>query len=321
MTIDLGSRRLVARNEFRNTINAFTGLDLQWTSRDEDVLRGIALTPIVRAPSDPEGLEKNRIEFDRENPNAFFWGAFYQSRPLAAQVTIEAYLLGLHESDGRTAPSSDRKLYTPGMRTLRQPAPGEFDFQLEFMSQFGSSRASREDTIDLDHLAFALHGSSGFLFDAPWAPRLAFQYDYASGDRSPDDGANNRFDTLFGARRFEYGPTGLYGAIARSNVSTPGLRLEVQPHRTVDAFTAYRLVWLASAQDAWTTAELRDPTGDSGSFVGQQVEGRVRWHLLPRNFSLDVGGALFVRGDFARQAPGGAEQPSIYSYVQVTGNI
>jgi Alginate export len=26
------------------------------------------------------------------------------------------------------------------------------------------------------------------------------QYDYASGDEDPDDGTNNRFDTLFGAR-------------------------------------------------------------------------------------------------------------------------
>ncbi|MBM4363297.1 MAG: alginate export family protein, partial [Deltaproteobacteria bacterium] len=169
--------------------------------------------------------------------------------------------------------------------------------------------------------AASLHASSGYRFDVPWAPRVVLQYDYASGDRSPDDGANHRFDPLFGARRFEFGPTGLWGAIARSNVSTPGLRLEAAPHPAVDAFAAFRLIWLASARDAWTTAALRDPTGDSGSFVGQQIEARVRWHLFPRNLTFDVGGAGFVRGRFAESAPNGGTGPSAYVYSQVTGTI
>lgn len=323
MTLDLGSRRLVARNEFRNTVNGFTGVDVQWTSPARDVVRAFLVMPVVRQPSDAKGLGDNRIELDRENKDALLWAAFFQSRPLAARVTIEAYLLGLHEGDSSRAPSSNRRVYTPGIRALRPPSPGELDYQLEVMGQLGRSRASAAatDTTDLDHLALAFHASSGYRFDLPWAPRVVLQYDYASGDHSPDDGENNRFDPLFGARRFELGPTGLYGAIGRSNLSSPGLRLEVQPHRTLDAFAAHRLVWLASARDAWTTAALRDPTGDSGSFVGQQVEGRVRWHLLPKNLAFEVGSALFARDGFARRAPNGDSTPSVYVYSQVTGTI
>lgn len=323
MTIDLGSRRLVARNDFRNTINGFTGLELRWTSPARDVVRAFAVMPVVRLPSDAGGLRNNRIEIDRENTDALLWAAFFQSRPLGPRIALEVYLIGLHERDGDATPSPNRHLYTPGFRALRPPAPGQLDFQLEVMGQFGWSRASAAatDTTDLDHLAFALHASTGFQFNVSWAPRLVLLYDYASGDRSPTDGSNNRFDPLFAARRFEFGPTGLYGAIARSNVSAPGLRFEVQPHRAVDAFAAYRLVGLASATDAWTTAALRDPSGNAGSLVGQQVEARVRWHVFPRNLVIDVGGALFVRGDFARNAPGGEAPPSVYVYSQVTGTI
>ena len=62
-----------------------------------------------------------------------------------------------------------------------------------------------------------------------WSPRLIFQYDYASGDDDPNDADNNRFDTLYGARRFDFGPTGIYGPFARANLSTPGMRIKLKP--------------------------------------------------------------------------------------------
>ncbi len=323
MTIDVGSRRLVARNEFRNTINAFTGLELTWESPARDLVRAMAVMPVLRLPSDFQALRGNRVEVDRENTDALFWAAFFKSRPLAAQVTVETYVFGLHERDGRVSPGSNRQLFTPGVRLMRPPARGAVDFQLEVMTQFGRSRASiaAEDTTDLEHRAFSLHASSGYHFDVPWMPRLVLQYDYASGDGSPTDEVNHRFDPLFGARRFEFGPTGLYGAIARSNLNSPGVRLEVQPHRAVDAFAAYRLVWLASARDVWPTAGLRDVSGSTGRFVGQQAEARVRCQVLPGNLSFDLGSAVLVRGAFAENAPGGSSPSSVYVYTQVTGTI
>ena len=323
MTLDLGSRRLVARNEFRNTINAFTGLDLQWASKEHDQVRAFAVMPVVRLPSDADDLRSNAIELDRENTHALFWGVFAQTRALAHGILLEAYVLGLHEGDVHFAPSANRKLVTPGVRTFRAPAPRSFDYQLEMMGQFGSSRASttNADTTDLKHRAWSLHASAGYRFDVAWAPRLVAQYDFASGDRSPGDHKNQRFDPLFGARRFEFGPTDLYGALSRSNLNSPGLRLELSPHEEIDAFAAYRLAWLASAQDSWTAAGVKDPSGNAGRFVGQQMEARLRWHIFPRNLSLELGGALLVPGRFPREAPDGQKQVSPYVYTQITGTI
>ncbi len=322
-TVDAGSRRLVARNEYRNTINGFTGIDAQWSSADDHAMRAFAALPVMRRPAEEAELRDNLVVFDRENANALFWGVFFTSAPFAAQLRLEAYLFGLHERDGRDAPSADRQLATPGVRLLRPAADGEFDFQLELMLQLGRSRASTRanDTVDLEHRAGALHASVGYRLKAAWNPRFIVLYDFASGDGDPKDGTNARFDTLFGARRFDFGPTGLYGPLGRSNISSPGLRVELSPHVTLNGFVAYRLVWLASATDAWTAAGLRDESGLSGQHLGQQLEGRLRWNVLTDNLAFEVGAAYFVRGAFATDAQGGDNTNPVFIYSQLTGKI
>lgn len=321
--LDVGSQRLVAGNDFRNTTNSFTGLDLEWQSRRRHVLRAFAVMPVLRLPAEPGALADNRPELDRENTEAILWGAFFGSAPLSAGIELEAYVFGLHESDGPRAPSPDRRLFTPGVRLLREPDAGELDFQFEVMLQVGTSRASAEpaDTTNLTHRAGSIHVTAGYSFDAAWAPRAALQYDFASGDGNPDDRVNGRFDPLFGARRFDFGPTGLYGAFARSNVSSPGLRFEVAPHRTFDAFAGYRAFWLASARDSWTTAGLGDPAGASGDFVGHQLEGRLRFHPFPGNLTLELGAAYLSRGEFLDRVPGARPGNPLYVYTQLIGTL
>lgn len=322
-TMDVGSRRLVARSEFRNTISSFTGVELQWTSPARHVLRTFAVLPVVRRPSEAAALADNQARFDKESTNAVFWGVFYGSPVLETNMQLETYLLGLQERDGEDAPSSNRRLVTSGLRVHRAPAPGRFDFQFETMLQLGTSRATTnpDDSRDLTHRAYSAHASGGYRFDAPWSPRLILQYDRASGDGAPDDHFNGRFDPLFGARRFDFGPTGIHGAFARSNLSSPGLRAELAPRPQLDGFAAYRLFWLASARDAWTTAGLRDATGASGSFLGQQLEARVRWRVLPKNLTLELGAAHLIRGQFAKSAPKARSTPATFLYTQLSGHL
>ena len=229
--------------------------------------------------------------------------------------------LALHERDADDAPTRNRRIYTPGVRLFRPKGRAQLDFSSETALQLGVSRAttSPDDTRDLNHQAFFTHADLGYTFDAPPKPRVVLLYDYASGDGNPTDGRQGRFDTLFGARRFEFGPTGIYGAFARSNVSSPGARVEVQPLPLLDMFVGYRAFWLARARDAWIPNGLLDPTGSAGSFLGHQLEARAVFRPLPGNVTLELGVAHTVLGPFPRHVTSAytVEDPT-YAYAQIT---
>lgn len=328
ITMDVGSRRLVARNRFRNTINGFTGIDVDWKAGEEShglELRAFWALPVQREPTPGTGggnrIRDDDIVFDTESFDFQFWGLFV-ARDFSDLGRGEIYLFGMHESDDSDRPSRNRELYTPGFRLSREPAKQRFDHVVETAVQFGKSRSSTTRGFTtgkkLDHLAHFHHLTVGYTFDVLWTPRLAFQYDFASGDGNPNDGSNGRFDTLFGARRFDFGPTGIYGAFARANLHTPGLRLEVKPHAQINSFVAVRSFWLASKQDAWTTSGVSDPRGSSDDYVGTQAEVRVQWDVIPKNVRLEAGYAHLFAGEFVDDAPNSNRQgDSNYVYSQI----
>ena len=311
ITMDVGSRRLVARNRYRNTLNAFTGVDWQWTAADKSKLRLFYTLPIQRRVSG--NILDNNPRFDKERGDVRFWGVYYSPASLPWGDSGEVYLFGLNENDTVDLATANRDIYTSGFRLYRKPASGQWDYQLESIFQFGESRASRTATADLDHFAHYQHAAIGYTFKHPWSPRLLFQYDYASGDDDANDDDNNRFSTLFGARRFEYGPTSIYGAFARANLNSPGLRLIVKPRKKVNLMFALRGFWLASADDAWTTAAISNPAGQSENYIGTQIETRLRWDILPRNIRLEAGAAHIFAGDLMDQA---GKKDVSYVYTQ-----
>lgn len=304
LTLDVGSRRLVARNRFRNTINAFSGVDLAWTSAAGDAVRLFAVVPVGRLPSDREGLLENAPALDLEIPGAILWGVHVSPRAFDGDVRLEVYAIGLHESDAVDRATRDRRYVTPGARVLRPAGRDRVDFEVEATGQLGAVRASADpDAADLDHVAFFVHAAAGYSFDLAVPLRAAVLLDYASGDADPEDGVDGRFDTLYGARRFELGPTGLYGLFARSNLFGPGIVLQLRPHPLVDLSLGYRPFWLAEPRDAWTGVGLRDATGATDAFVGHLIEARARFRV-EGNVGLELGYAQLVRGGFAPGAPG-----------------
>lgn len=319
-TIDFGSRRLLARNQFRNTVNTFSGVQLDWrgSGAAPDTATLFWNMPVTRLPRDPRDVADNSFEVDRQSLDLQFFGAGY-TRHGVLGGTAQFYTMALLERDGDAAPSLDRRLLTTGVRLFRAAGAGHFDHDAELIYQFGRRSPSFDAASEpADVSAWFLHLEGGYSFVAPWSPRLAVQLDYATGNRR-DTATFTAFDPLFGARRGELGPTSLYGLLGRSNLVSPALRLEVTPDARWDGFIAWRPAWLESATGVFAFSGVRDPTGAAGRWAGHQIEARARYWLLPGRVRLDGGVAYFAKAAFFTVAPNGRDDGDTrYGYLDIT---
>lgn len=322
-TLELGSRRLVARNAYRNTVNSFTGLMMRLREgHGEWQVHAFAAQPVLRLPDQKDKLLNNEWAWNKEEKDMLFAGLFAETQALPWNLNGEMYFYYLNEVPGYVYQDFDqsrlgrRRLFTPGLRIFWPARKGEWDFEVESVAQTGTSREDPRAR-EISHEAFLEHLQLGYTFNLPWQPRLIAQYDYASGGMDGKGTTTHSFDSLYGARRFEYGPTGIWGPFNRNNINAPGTRLLLIPHRNLTGFLAYRAWWMADSKALWQPANLIDPTGRAGDFLGHTVELSGRWD--PRdNVSLEAGWNYLIKGNFARDAPEApANHDNVnYFYVQ-----
>lgn len=307
--LNLGSRRLVAADDYRNTTNGYTGLRADFTLPGVIKATAIYTLPQVRLPDDRDALRRNGVEIDRESFDLVLWGGLASKADVVGGATIEASYFHLGERDGPGRATRDRSLDSFGVRIIREPATGQLDFEAEAIVQRGEVSASvAPGAATRDVSAWFVHADLGYQFSSGWRPRISIEYDHASGDKG--GGRFNRFDTLFGMRRADLAPAGLYNAVGRANIMTPAVRVEATPSKRVDVFAVYRLMWLASRSDAFSTTGVRDASGRSGRFAGWQAEARVRWWVRPERLRAEVNAVWLGKGRFletASNAPDGGD--------------
>jgi hypothetical protein len=319
-TMDVGSRRLIARANYRSILQSFNGVRAIWASDDRYKITAFYTHPTARLPSDTLSALDNEVALNASYDGVRFSGLNTETH-LPLSIISEVYLYDFIEKDSSRNATRNRDLSTIGARLLRQPASGKLDFDLEYAEQTGSVRnsTSAADTTDLDQDANVLHVQLGFTLEAPWSPRIALQYDQASGDQSPTDLKSQRFDPLFGDRAFEFGPTSIYGVISRTNLIGPGVRIEVKPDKLSETALAVRQLRLDSAADSFANSNVRDPSGASGDEVGTQIELRYRRWLVPDSLRLQVGGAAILKGEFLDTAPNATRNgDTLFGYTDLT---
>ena len=297
ITMDFGDRRLIARNEFRNTTNTFQGV--HWNLAEEKAwrTRAFIVTPVAETFGVLQPVE-----------DTLFWGVQYEDRR-KPWMLFDLYYFGIN---GRGAVSQQRNFGTYGARYFGSPGAGQFDYNGETIFQTGTRS-------NMEHFAYFQHFEVGYTLNTPQRPRISVMYDYASGTSDPASGKSGAFDPLFGARRPELGPTSVYGPFFRSNISSPGIRLDARASREIDLTLKWRVWYLAQSKDAWIGSGLQDPTGAAGNYLGHDVEIRARW-IWNTFLALDAGYTRFFKGSYISylaQTPGNpSARDSDYTYIQ-----
>lgn len=308
-TMDQGSRRFVARNRYRNTINAFGGVHARLED-DDSALEFFYTQPTIRRVSGD--FADNDPRLDKESADKLFWGARFEKTLASQEDFFEAYLLGLDENRNQASHRSFNILGL-GSRVYRNPAMGQWNYEVEALHQFGDAPAL-DPTLPLrDHDAQYFHLTLGYTFEASWQPRLSFLYHYASGDDNPLDNESNNFDHFYGVPRPDFGPTGLHRAFQRFNINTPGLMLNLNPASNVDAYIRVQNYSLAEEEQGWSTTRFRHPGNLGEDEIGTQLETRVRWNLFSNKLTIDSGYVWLSAGPYMDDVNKG---DSHYFYVQ-----
>ncbi|NBO19505.1 MAG: alginate export family protein, partial [Proteobacteria bacterium] len=217
-------------------------------------------------------------------------------------VTFQPYYLNLRQDQITTAQT--RNIHSPGIRAYGVIPGTAYDFDLSATYQFGSDGGR-------DHRALGTVAEVGYTFAHDWKPRLSANYGYASGDRRPNDRKNERFERFFGFSR----PWSNNDYFQFENVHAPKARIEITPSKDLRADAGVSAYWLASKTDRWNAVNLRDATGSRGSYLGDEIDGRIRYKLHPLVDST-VGYAWFNPGKFTRLS--GRGQDTHFLYIELT---
>ena len=302
MLLNLGSRRLVAADDYRNTTNSYTGVRADLKAPDGWAATAIYTLPQQRLPDRFGSLQHNAVRPDRESFDLVLWGGVASKAHVLGRTSVEASFLHLGERDSVRLATRDRSLNTVGLRVFQDARAQQLDYEIEMFLQSGraslsTARASARPVVD----ARFVHVEIGYSWPSGWQPRVSFEYDRASGDAPGGD--YGRFDTLFGMRRAELAPAGLYNAIGRANLSAPAVRLEVTPGKRTDGFVSIRPIWLAERTDSFSTTSVRDPSGLAGDYAGGQIDARFRYWVIPDRLRLEIDGVYLRKSRYWQQAP------------------
>ena len=303
---EAGDRRLVARNEWRNTTNTFEGLRSNIGDKKNDwQLELFAVKPVQRFTN----------SIDKADDSQHFYGSIFNYRGWSDVVTFEPSYFLLKQDGSKvkfnsggevltgsnaTSAKIDREIHTAGLRAYGQIPKTQWDFDASYLQQWGHQQKDFNSTVFFDHDAHAYNAEIGYSFKHPWKPRLSAFYGVASGDKNNNDTSNQRFERLFGFAR----PWSNDDYIQMENIRSPKLRVEFEPNASfldnIKVDTGFSWYHLDSAKDRWNAgANLQDKTGASGKDLGKEYDLRVRFPIN-QYASLNLGYAYFWAGDFVK---------------------
>jgi hypothetical protein len=293
MAFELLDRRLVGRNEWRNTTNTFQGVRaLLGRESDPWQVELMALEPILRSTD----------ELDRPARNQAFYVAVVHWRRWSRRVTLEPYYMRLQQS-ARPA-MAERDVHSVALRAYGGAEDLGVDFDVNVVAQVG-------EHAERNHRAWGLAAELGHTFDMQWQPRASLFYGYGSGEDHTALRGSRRFERYFGFAR----PWSANDYISWENVRAIKLRIEGTPRSNLRFDAGLSYYRLADETDGWRNAGLADTSGASGDRLGSELDGRLRYRVN-RRMELTGGYARFRPGSWARRTSGGRGE-SNFVYFEI----
>jgi hypothetical protein len=293
-----GSQRLISTLDWVNTRRTFQGVKGFWRTPTFD-LDAFWVRPMV--------TERNN--FDNWDEKREFFGLWGTYKPMKGHLA-DFYFLSLDDNRnlavGRNGVRGDSITHTLGSRLAGDY--NQFLYELEGMYQFG--QYSNQDIS-----AFAVASGAGYHFKGkPLNPQFWLRYDFASGDNNLTDGSRTTFNQLFPFGNYYLG---WIDRVGRQNIHDFNAQLNLHPLPWANFTAQYHRFYLANKRDflynAAGAATLRDATGQSGSYVGDEIDFRFNIHV-DRHEDVLVGYSKLFAGDFLKaQAP--RVSPDLF-YVQ-----
>ena len=148
---------------------------------------------------------------------------------------------------------------------------------------------------------------------------MAFQYYFASGDKTLGDDSFDQFERLFGGRRTDLNNTSIHGPLTPANLSAIGMRLTLSPSDNWDARLHYSAAYLAESSDKFVIGKYQDASGQAGDFVGHTLDSRLRFKFDDKRWIVDLGASLFFPGGYLKHVRGAEEtERTTFGYAQLS---
>lgn len=247
-------------------------------------------------------------QFDHWATNNKFSG-FYGSLEIH-KATVEPYWLWKSNSHVRDELGAwgDLDIYTWGVRTVGH-LPRRFDYNVETAFQTGHAAG---DAVR----AWGGHWVLGYtVSDDDRAPRLLFEYNYATGDRNPGDGKQGTFDSLYPSSHDKWG---LADRVGWRNIHDVVGGAVWKPNRQMRFGFNYHAFWLADLHDAFYSQQgtviARNSKASSGR-IGDEIDLQFLW-LATRHVQGGAGWAHIIPGPYLIES--GKSAAFSYPYVYWT---
>lgn len=240
-------------------------------------------------------------------------GGYYATYKGIENITIEQYFIkrfvNTNVSFGPSG-SANTDVFTIGGRIVGKIKDTNFDYEFEAAKQWGEFGA-----LDVDaQMAVAILGYT--FADVAWKPRVAFEYNYGSGDDDRTDDELNTFNNLYPTNHLFYG---YMDRASLQNINNYKLQISAKPTKKMQVQSDLHFLFLDTSMDSLYSAG-RAPirtasTAGADEHVGNELDFLVKYKV---NDYLNVIGGVshFFAGDFLKDT--GKADDADYFYVETT---